>query len=155
MSGRLSVTTTASASDAPLFTTVTVYVMRDEGLYVFAFDVLAIARSARVWTFVNAVALLFPLFGSATSLVTTALLTRMVASGVLDFTLATIVIDALPPLGNVPRLPGGGGAGSPGIPPMHDPTLGVKLTSLTAPGSVSFTRTLGADEGPALLTVMV
>jgi hypothetical protein len=44
----------------------------EDGLYVAASDVLTMARSARVLTVVSAVALLFALFGSDVSLLTTA-----------------------------------------------------------------------------------
>src|SRR5713101_2351623 len=113
------------------------------------------ATSARVVTGVSAVALLFALFRSSVSLLTTALLTRMVPDGVPGSTLAVTVMVAFAPFARLPRLHVSGNAGLPGIPPMQEPWLGEKVTSLIWAGSVSFTTTLTAVDGPAFVSVMV
>src|SRR2546430_3869871 len=111
------------------------------------------ARSARASTVVSAETLLLALFGSPKSLLTEALLTRMVPSGVLGLTLTTTSSVTLPPGVRLPSLQIRGCRASPGTPPLQEPGLGVKLTTLTWEGSTSWTTTLGAVDGPAFETV--
>jgi hypothetical protein len=92
--------------------------------------------------------MLFVLFGSAASLWTDALLIRIVPFGVSDFTLTITVTLAPAPFANVPKLHLRGCDGSPGtVVPLHDPTLGVALMTLTCTGRNSSTTTFGAGDG--------
>lgn len=101
------------------------------------------------------VALLLPLLGSDAALLIVALLLMTVRSGTLRWTLAVIVTVAEPAAASEPIVQVSGCSGFPGMPAVHEPTLGVTVNTLTSSGRVSFTTTLLAEEGPALLTAMV
>src|SRR4051812_5336073 len=114
------------------------------------------AKLALVFTVVVAEKTLFAVFGSAASLFTSALLTMIVPAGTLAFTLTTTVIVAGGPEDSDPRLQAKGLLGSPGTTPLrHTPWLGVALTKVACPDRTSVTTTLGATDGPALLTLIV
>ena len=102
-----------------------------------------------------AVALLLPLLGSDAALVMVALLLMTVRSGTLRLTLAVTVMVAEPAVAIEPIVQVSGCSGFPGMPAVHEPTLGVTVNTLTSSGSVSFTTTLLAEDGPALLTAML
>ena len=106
-------------------------------------------------TVTAAVALLLPLLGSDAALLMVALLLMTVRSGTLRWTLAVTVMVAEPPVAIEPIVQVSGCSGFPGMPAVHEPTLGVTVNTLTSSGSVSFTTTLLAEDGPALLTAMV
>ena len=101
-----------------------------------------------------AVALLLPLLGSDAALVMVALLLMTVRSGTLRWTLAVTVMVAEPAVASEPIVQVSGCSGFPGMPAAHEPTLGVTVNTLTSSGRVSFTTTLLAEDGPALLTAM-
>jgi hypothetical protein len=102
-----------------------------------------------------AVALLLPLLGSDASLLMVALLLITVRSGTLASTLVKTVMVAEPAVAIDPIVHVSGCSEFPGMPAVHDPTLGVTVSTLTSAGRVSFTTTLLAEDGPALLTAMV
>jgi hypothetical protein len=102
-----------------------------------------------------AVALLLPLLGSVAALLMVALLLTTLPFGALGSTLATTVMVAERALAIEPIVQVNGCSGFPGMPQVHDPTLGVTASTLTSAGRVSFTTTLLAEDGPALLTAMV
>jgi hypothetical protein len=106
-------------------------------------------------TVTAAVALLLPLLGSDAALLIVALLLMIVRSGTLRWTLAATVMVAEPAVASEPIVHVSGCSGLPGMPAVHEPTLGVTVSTLTSAGRVSFTTTLLAEEGPALLTTMV
>ncbi len=114
-----------------------------------------IARSDRALTVTAAVALLLPLLGSDAALLTVALLLINVPSRTLGSTLAMTVMVAEPAVAVEPIVQVSGCSGFPGMPAVHDPTLGVTVNTLTSAGRVSFTTTLLAEDGPALLTAMI
>jgi hypothetical protein len=106
-------------------------------------------------TVTAAVALLLPLLGSIAELLIVALLLITLPFGALGSTLATTAMIAERALAIEPIVHVSGCSGFPGMPQVHDPTLGVTANTLTSAGRVSFTTTLLAEEGPALLTTMV
>jgi hypothetical protein len=75
--------------------------------------------------------------------------------GVLGSTLATTVMVAELAFAVEPIVQVSGCSGFPGMPQVHDPTLGVTANTLISAGSVSFTTTFLAEDGPALLTIIV
>ena len=101
-----------------------------------------------------AVALLLPLLGSDAALLMVALLLITVLSGTFRSTLAVTVMVAEPAVAIEPIVQVSGCSGFPGMPAAHEPTLGVTVNTLTSSGRVSFTTTLLAEDGPALLTAM-
>src|SRR5438477_11926461 len=106
-------------------------------------------------TVTAAVALLFALLGSATLLLTLALLLTTVPLGTLEARAATTVTVAVADVAMLPKVQVSGCAGLPGIPAVQEPALGVALSTLSCPGMVSLTTTPVAVDGPALLTMMV
>ena len=93
LSGSVSVTTTLSALPGPLLTTVIVYVIWLDGLYVSASEAFTIPRSA-IWIAVVALAMLFEMSGSSTPLATVASLLTTLWSPALTRTTITIVFVA-------------------------------------------------------------
>ena len=87
-----------------------------------------------------AVALLFPLLGSVAALLMVALLLTTLPFGTLGSTLATTVMVAERALAIEPIVQVSGCSGFPGMPQVHDPTLGVTANTLTSAGRVSFMR---------------
>lgn len=106
-------------------------------------------------TVTAAVALLLPLLGSVAALLMVALLLPTLPFGALGSTLATTVMVAECAPAFEPIVQVSGCSGFLGMPQVHDPTLGVTANTLTSAGRVSFTTTLLAEDGPALLTAMV
>jgi len=101
------------------------------------------------------VALLLPLLGSDVKLLTVALLLIAVQSAMLGSTQALTIMVTKPALSIGPIVQMSGCSGFPGMPAVHDPTLGVTVNTLTSAGRVSFITTLLAEDGPALLTAMI
>jgi hypothetical protein len=106
-------------------------------------------------TVTAAVALLLPLLGSVTALLMVALLLITVRFGTLGSTLATMIMVAERAVAIDPIVQLSGCSGFPGMPAVHDPILGVTVNTFTLAGRVSFTTTLLAKDGPALLRAMV
>lgn len=109
-------------------------------------DVNAVVVAAEVVTVVDTLALLLPAFRSGVALATVATLVRTVPTASAPLTVAVSVSVCGVPVTTVPTVH---------TPAAKVPWLGVALTKVRPAGSVSFTVTVAAGSGPALLTVIV